>query len=102
MCFIGLFFLTRSSFGRICIAIGQNEQRIELIGYDVRKYKTILFAIGGGLAGLSGALYASWAEIVTPNLFSLGPKRRNNHLVHRWWCGQAYLDLFLVQYYWVC
>ncbi len=72
MCFIGLFFLTRSSFGRICIAIGQNEQRIELIGYDVRKYKTILFAIGGGLAGLSGALYASWAEIVTPNLFSLG------------------------------
>lgn len=70
--FIAIFIFTRSSFGRISIAIGQNEQRMELIGYDIRKYKTILFAIGGGLAGLAGALYASWAEIVTPSLFSLG------------------------------
>ncbi len=70
--YLGLHFLVRSSFGRVSIGIGQNEQRAELIGYDVRKYKTILFAVGGGLAGLAGALYASWAEIVTPGLFSLG------------------------------
>ena len=31
----------------------------------------VLF-VGAGPAGLAGALYASWAEIVTPGLFSLG------------------------------
>ncbi|MGO4842304.1 branched-chain amino acid ABC transporter permease, partial [Rhizobiaceae sp. 2RAB30] len=34
--------------------------------------KTVLFAIGGAIAGLSGTLFASWAEIVTPGMFSLG------------------------------
>ena len=29
-------------------------------------------SLGGGIAGLAGVLYASWAEIVTPGLFSLG------------------------------
>jgi urea transport system permease protein len=42
------------------------------MGHDVRIRKTILFSIGGAIAGLSGALYANWAEIVTPGLFSLG------------------------------
>jgi branched-chain amino acid transport system permease protein len=31
-----------------------------------------LFAIGAAIAGLAGALFANWGEIVTPNLFSLG------------------------------
>ena len=42
------------------------------MGYDVRARKTILFAIGAAIAGLAGALFANWGEIVTPGLFSLG------------------------------
>jgi branched-chain amino acid transport system permease protein len=42
------------------------------MGYDVRFRKTVLFSIGGAIAGLAGTLYASWAEIVTPGMFSLG------------------------------
>lgn len=61
-----------SSFGRVAVAIRENEQRVELMGYDVRLRKTVLFAIGGAIAGLAGTLYANWAEIVTPSLFSLG------------------------------
>lgn len=65
-------WLLSSSFGRIAIGIRENEKRMELLGYDVRAHKTILFAIGGAIAGLAGCLYANWAEIVTPTLFSLG------------------------------
>jgi branched-chain amino acid transport system permease protein len=65
-------WLLRSSFGRIIVAIRENELRAELMGYDVRLYKTVTFTIGGAIAGLAGCLYANWAEIVTPTMFSLG------------------------------
>lgn len=64
-------WILRSSFGRIAIAIRENETRCVLIGYDVRARKTLLFALGAAIAGLAGALFATWAEIVTPRLFSL-------------------------------
>jgi urea transport system permease protein len=60
-----------SSFGRIVIGVRENELRAELMGYDVRFLKTLVFTIGAAVAGLAGALFANWAEIVTPNLFSL-------------------------------
>lgn len=65
-------WLLASPFGRISVAIRENELRVELLGYDARARKTLLFSIGGAIAGLAGTLYASWAEIVTPGLFSLG------------------------------
>ena len=64
--------LLRSSFGRIAVGIRENEVRMSLMGYDVRARKTVLFAAGAAIAGLAGALFANWAEIVTPSLFSLG------------------------------
>lgn len=74
-CLIGALLLCRwligSSFGRVCIGVRENEQRCEFLGYDARAHKTALFTIGGALAGLGGALYASWAEIITPQLFAL-------------------------------
>lgn len=64
--------LVRSTPGRVLVGIRENELRAQLLGYDVRAFKTGLFATGGALAGLAGMLYACWAEIVTPGLFSLG------------------------------
>ena len=74
---LGLVFflvsaLLRSSFGRIAVGIRENEVRMSLMGYDVRARKTVMFAVGAAIAGLAGALFANWGEIVTPNLFSLG------------------------------
>lgn len=78
LCFICLFLVLllgrwflRTHTGRVIIAIRENEQRAELMGYDVRLYKTGVFALSGGIAGLAGVLYANWSEIVTPGLFSL-------------------------------
>lgn len=69
--FLLVSWLLRSSFGRIAIGIRENEERISLLGYDIRARKTVLFAVGAGIAGLAGALYAAWAEVVTPTLFGL-------------------------------
>ena len=75
-CLLGGYLLARfilsSSFGRALIGIRENELRMELLGYNVPALKTAIFAICGGLAGLAGALFANWAEIVTPSVFSLG------------------------------
>jgi branched-chain amino acid transport system permease protein len=65
-------WLLRSTFGRVAVGIRENETRVSLMGYDVRARKTVLFAIGAAIAGLAGALFANWGEIVTPRLFSLG------------------------------
>jgi len=71
MAWIFCRWLLRTHFGRVMIAIRENERKVEFAGYDTRLHKTISFAIGGGLAGMAGVLYANWAGIVTPNLFSL-------------------------------
>lgn len=71
LAYLGCRLLLASTFGHIVVAIRENEQRAQLMGYDTRAYKTWLFTIGGGIAGIAGALYANWAEIVTPGLFSL-------------------------------
>jgi ABC-type branched-subunit amino acid transport system permease subunit len=64
--------ILRSPFGRMLVGIRENELRAELMGYDVRLLKTAAFAIGGAIAGIAGCIFANWAEIVTPTMFSLG------------------------------
>jgi len=70
--YVLLRVLLKLPFGRSLVAIRENELRAELMGYDIRLLKTIAFSIGAAVAGLAGCLYANWAEIVTPTLFSLG------------------------------
>ena len=42
-----------------------------MLGYDVRKYQLGGFVIGAVLAGLSGTLYTSWGQYITPSSMSL-------------------------------
>ena len=63
--------LTRSSYGRILQAIRENEQRVELLGYDVRWRKLLAFMISAAIAGLAGGLFASWGNFINPEVFSL-------------------------------
>ena len=69
--YVGLHGLLASHFGRVVVAIRENETRCELLGYDVRLHKLLVFAIGGGIAGLAGCLFANWGAFVSPNVFSL-------------------------------
>ncbi len=64
--YFGLRMLVNSRFGNVVVAIREDEQRAELLGYDVRKYRLAIFCIGSALAGLSGALYTAWGQYITP------------------------------------
>lgn len=69
--YIGLRFLIASDFGRVSIGIRENETRASLLGYDVRLHKVIVFAIGSGIAGLAGAMWATYQAFIDPNAFSM-------------------------------
>ncbi len=69
--FVGLKLLLASHFGRVVVAIRENEARASLLGYDPRFYKLIAFMIGGGIAGLAGCLYTLWGAFISPTIFGL-------------------------------
>ena len=69
--YIALRMLVNSSVGNVIVATRENPQRAEMLGYDVRKYQLLTFVIGSGLAGLSGALYTSWGQFITPSSIGL-------------------------------
>lgn len=60
-----------SPFGRVIIAVRENEVRASLLGYDPRAVKLLAFVIGGAVAGLGGAFYVNWGAFVGPTIFSL-------------------------------
>ncbi len=67
----GLRWLLSTDFGRIVVAIRENEVRAQLLGYDVRTRKLAVFVIGGAIAGLAGVLFAAWGSYVSPHVFSM-------------------------------
>lgn len=70
--YIALRLVLTSKFGRVLVGIRENEKRIELLGYDARVYKLGAYVISGGLAGLSGTMFAIWGNFVAPSMFGLG------------------------------
>ncbi|GGA68655.1 branched-chain amino acid ABC transporter permease [Nitratireductor aestuarii] len=65
--YLGLRILVNSKFGNVLVAVRENPERAEMLGYDIRKYQLGGFVIGAALAGLSGALYTSWGQYITPS-----------------------------------
>ncbi|GHU50229.1 ABC transporter [Clostridia bacterium] len=58
----------RSSYGRACISIREDEIAAESAGVNTTMYKIAAFAIGALFAGLAGGLYASYYSIIKPDL----------------------------------
>ena len=69
--YLGLRLLVNSKFGNVLVAIREDPDRAELLGYDVRRYQLAAFIIGSMLAGLSGALYTAWGQFITPSSIGL-------------------------------
>jgi branched-chain amino acid transport system permease protein len=69
--YFGLRALLASRFGRVVVAIRENESRAEMLGYDTRLYKMVTFGIGGGIAAVSGILFANWNAYISPTVFEL-------------------------------
>jgi len=69
--YAGLRALISSRIGHVIVAIKENEQRAQLLGYDPRAYKLFVFTLGGAIAGLAGCLFANWGSFTSPTIFGL-------------------------------
>ena len=65
---VGLYFLSRSSFGLILRSIGENETASEGSGVNTTYYKVVAFMISAGIAGVAGAMYAHAQMHVGPEM----------------------------------
>ena len=54
-----------SPFGRVMVAIRDNETRAQSVGYDPLRFKLIAFVISAGLSGLAGAIYCVGHGVVS-------------------------------------
>lgn len=64
-----LVFLTRSPFGLILQAIGQDSLNAQVMGFSVVKYKLAAFCYSAFFSGLSGALMAFYLGTASVNVF---------------------------------
>lgn len=60
-------FLARTRYGLVVRAGVEDRAMVTALGIDVRKAFTLVFAIGGALAGLAGALGGVYFGSVSPN-----------------------------------
>jgi urea transport system permease protein len=60
-------WLTNGRFGRLLMAIRDDEPRVRFSGYDPTSFKVFVLAVSAALAGISGALYTVQSGIITPN-----------------------------------
>lgn len=62
--------LLASPFGRVVVAIRENEHRLRMLGYATFRYKLVCFILAGMLAGLAGWLAAAHDGLVNPEMLS--------------------------------
>jgi branched-chain amino acid transport system permease protein len=66
---VGYFAMQRiihSPFGRVMVAIRENEERAQAIGYSTLRYKLGAFVMSAFFAGIAGGLFAGFRRSVTP------------------------------------
>jgi branched-chain amino acid transport system permease protein len=68
---LATWWLVRSPWGRAFVALRENPTRALSLGVDTRRYTLMAFALGAGLGGISGALYAPLVEYIDPSPFAL-------------------------------
>lgn len=69
--YLGLRALVNSDYGRVMVAVREDEDRTEMFGYNTTRVKVAVFTLGGALAGLSGVLYAARNVFIDPQVFEL-------------------------------
>ncbi|MFB9950537.1 branched-chain amino acid ABC transporter permease [Rhizobium puerariae] len=57
----------RSDFGRRLVAVRENSQRANALGFDATATKLLAFVIAGAVCGLAGLLLANQSEFATPS-----------------------------------
>ncbi len=71
---VGMFLVLRrvvnSPTGRIFQAIRENENRVQMLGYNPAVYRSLAFVLSSMVAGQAGAWFSLWNLSVSPNATS--------------------------------
>jgi len=62
-----------SRFGRLLVAIRDDEQRVRFCGYDPLRAKVLVLGLSGALAGVAGALFVLQVGIISPAMLGIVP-----------------------------
>lgn len=66
ICYFALQRIIHSPFGRVMIAIRENEERARAVGYNTFRYKLAAFGISGFFAAIAGGLFAGYRRSAAP------------------------------------
>ena len=58
LCLVITNFLVLSPIGRVLIAIRENEERTQMLGYNTYLYKLFAMTLSGALSGMAGSVHA--------------------------------------------
>ncbi|HEY9651494.1 MAG TPA: urea ABC transporter permease subunit UrtC, partial [Coleofasciculaceae cyanobacterium] len=64
-------WLTSGRFGRLLVAIRDDESRVRFTGYNPTGFKVLVFAISAGLAGIAGAMFTLQTGIISPKAMDI-------------------------------
>ncbi len=70
ICGAALWAYTRTPFGRLTLALRDNEQRVRFLGYNTHSAKVIVFALSAMFAAVAGSLLAISNETANYSLFA--------------------------------
>ncbi len=59
-----LWFFTKTPFGQIMVAVRDNTKRVDYLGFRVPHTKAVVYVIAGAFAGMAGAVYALFQNLV--------------------------------------
>ncbi|WP_153720905.1 ABC transporter permease subunit [Sporosarcina cascadiensis] len=72
---IGFYlFLRKMQHGKMgysFVAIRENRERSQLLGYNISLLQTLSFSFGGVLAAFSGVLYVTWGGYISPSAMGI-------------------------------
>ncbi len=69
---IGTRIMMRSHWGKILIAIREDEDLAPHFGIDTARYKRITFALTSAVTGVAGAVFISYQTYISSNYFTIG------------------------------
>jgi len=62
------WLLTRTRVGLIVRAGVENREMVQVMGHDIHRYFTAVFAVGSGLAGLGGLMWGMFGQSIRPSM----------------------------------
>ena len=71
LCFAALWWVVQSPFGLALKGLREDDRLAQSFGKDVNRQRVVAFAVGSGIAGVAGMLYARFVGYIDPSTFAI-------------------------------